>query len=79
MQAVGENVEAFTTGDLVSVIPSFMFNEYGMYGELVNAPVHAVVKHPENLSFEEAAASWMMSLHMARWLNMATFRLGRML
>ena len=60
VQAVGENVEAFTTGDLVSVIPSFMFNEYGMYGELVNAPVHAVVKHPENLSFEEAAASWMM-------------------
>ncbi len=59
VQAVGENVEAFT-GDLVSVIPSFMFNEYGMYGELVNAPVHAVVKHPENLSFEEAAASWMM-------------------
>lgn len=53
VQAVGENVEAFTTGDLVSVIPSFMFNEYGMYGELVNAPVHAVVKHPENLSFEK--------------------------
>lgn len=26
VQAVGENVEAFTTGDLVSVIPSFMFN-----------------------------------------------------
>ena len=60
VQAVGENVDEFTTGDLVSVIPSFMFNEYGMYGEVVNAPVHAVVKHPENLSFEEAAASWMM-------------------
>ncbi|SXG38749.1 NADPH:quinone reductase [Klebsiella pneumoniae] len=53
VQAVGENVEAFTTGDLVSVIPSFMFNEYGMYGELVNAPVHAVVKHPENLSLRK--------------------------
>lgn len=60
VQAVGENVDEFTSGDLVSVIPSFMFNEYGMYGEVVNAPVHAVVKHPENLSFEEAAASWMM-------------------
>nr|WP_228943996.1 zinc-dependent alcohol dehydrogenase family protein [Escherichia marmotae] len=60
MQAVGENVDEFTIGDLVSVIPSFMFNEYGMYGEVVNAPVHAIVKHPENLSFEEAAASWMM-------------------
>ncbi|VFS57095.1 Beta-ketoacyl-acyl-carrier-protein synthase I [Kluyvera cryocrescens] len=37
-----------------------MFNQYGMYGERVNAPVHAVVKHPQNLSFEQAAASWMM-------------------
>ncbi|RPH20215.1 alcohol dehydrogenase [Buttiauxella warmboldiae] len=60
VEAVGENVEGFARGDLVSVIPSFMFNEYGMYGELVNAPVHAVVKHPDNLSFAEAAASWMM-------------------
>ncbi|XWO96644.1 hypothetical protein LTL96_08225 [Haemophilus influenzae] len=23
-------------------------------------PVHAVVKHPENLTMEQAAASWMM-------------------
>ena len=60
VEAVGENSENFAKGDLVSVIPSFMFNEYAMYGELVNAPVHAVVKHPDNLSFEEAAASWMM-------------------
>jgi len=60
VEAVGENVDGFTRGDAVSVIPSFMFSEYGMYGERVNAPVHAVVKHPENLSFEQAAASWMM-------------------
>ena len=55
VQAVGENVDEFTIGDLVSVIPSFMFNEYGMYGEVVNAPVHAIVKHPENLGLGEAA------------------------
>ncbi|MCA4822122.1 zinc-dependent alcohol dehydrogenase family protein [Serratia sp. JUb9] len=60
VEVVGENVEGFAKGDVVSVIPSFMFNEYGMYGERVNAPLHAVVKHPGNLSFEEAAASWMM-------------------
>ena len=60
VEAVGENVEEVVCGDLVSVIPSFMFSKYGMYGELVNAPVHAVVKHPDNLSFVEAAASWMM-------------------
>lgn len=58
--AVGADVHEFSPGDGVSVIPSFMFSEYGMYGEIVNAPVHAVVKHPQNLSFIEAAASWMM-------------------
>ncbi|EDJ90723.1 hypothetical protein CGSHi22421_00125 [Haemophilus influenzae R3021] len=35
-------------------------SEYGTYGEIVNMPVHAVVKHPENLTMEQAAASWMM-------------------
>lgn len=60
VEAVGINVTEFTPGDKVSVIPAFMFDEYGMYGELVNAPSHAVVKHPERLTFNEAAASWMM-------------------
>lgn len=60
IEAVGAGVSEFAVGDNVSVIPSFMFTEYGMYGELVNAPAHAVVKHPENLTFVEAAASWMM-------------------
>ncbi|AFU19052.1 zinc-dependent alcohol dehydrogenase family protein [Actinobacillus suis] len=58
--AVGADVSEFSVGDKVSVIPSFMFTEYGTYGELVNMPVHAVVKHPENLTMEQAAASWMM-------------------
>ena len=31
-----------------------------MYGELVIAPATAVVKHPESLTFEEAASIWMM-------------------
>ncbi|MBK4725371.1 zinc-dependent alcohol dehydrogenase family protein [Pantoea agglomerans] len=60
VDAVGADVVGFMPGDKVSVIPSFTFTQYGMYGEVVNAPVHAVVKHPENLSFAEAAASWMM-------------------
>ncbi|MEG9530429.1 zinc-dependent alcohol dehydrogenase family protein [Mannheimia indoligenes] len=57
--AVGENVSELAVGDQVSVIPSFMFTEYGTYGEIVNMPKHAVVKHPENLTMEQAAASWM--------------------
>jgi NADPH:quinone reductase-like Zn-dependent oxidoreductase len=35
-------------------------NQYGMYGEVVLAPIHAVVKHPEGLSAIEAASIWMM-------------------
>ncbi|WP_027782362.1 MULTISPECIES: zinc-dependent alcohol dehydrogenase family protein [Burkholderia] len=58
--AVGRNVTAFAEGDAVSVVPAFSFADYGMYGEVVNVPAHAVVKHPDSLSFEEAAATWMM-------------------
>jgi NADPH:quinone reductase-like Zn-dependent oxidoreductase len=57
--AVGPGVGGFQVGDTVSVIPSFSLNSYGMYADLANAPVHAVVKHPANLSFEEAASAWM--------------------
>lgn len=45
-------------GDVVSTVPAFSQNDYGIYGELVLAPAHAVVKHPSTLSFEEAVAIW---------------------
>ncbi|MBF5010868.1 zinc-dependent alcohol dehydrogenase family protein [Burkholderia pseudomultivorans] len=57
--AVGSDVTEFSAGDRVGVIPAFSFADYGMYGELVNAPASAVVKTPEGVSFDEAAATWM--------------------
>lgn len=60
VRTIGKGVTEVAIGDEVSVVPSFSFADYGMYGELVNAPGHAVVKHPARLSFEQAAASWMM-------------------
>lgn len=59
IESLGPDVEGFEIGDAVSVIPAFSMNDYGMYGEQVVAPAFAVVKHPENLSWEEAAATWM--------------------
>ncbi len=56
---LGENVSGFRLGDRVAVIPAFMFTEYGTYGEIVNLPARAVVKMPDNQSWEEAAATWM--------------------
>ena len=59
IEAVGPDVAGFAPGDKVSVVPAFSLLDYGLYGELVLAPARAVVKHPEALSWEEAAATWM--------------------
>ncbi|WP_165069149.1 zinc-dependent alcohol dehydrogenase family protein [Paludisphaera rhizosphaerae] len=60
--AVGPGVAGFKPGEAVSTIPAFSLNQYGVYGDLVNAPVHAVAHHPESLSWEEAASIWMQYL-----------------
>jgi NADPH:quinone reductase-like Zn-dependent oxidoreductase len=60
--AVGPDVRGFKVGDAVSTIPSFSLNDYGLYGDLANAPVHAVTHHPASLSWAEAAAVWMQYL-----------------
>lgn len=62
VSAVGPGVRGFKVGDAVSTIPSFSLNAYGLYGELANAPVHAVTHHPASLSWVEAAAVWMQYL-----------------
>jgi NADPH:quinone reductase-like Zn-dependent oxidoreductase len=60
--AVGPGVQGFKVGDAVSVIPSFSMNDYGLYGELANAPALAVTHHPASLSWVDAAAVWMQYL-----------------
>ena len=62
VDAVGKDVTDFAVGDTVSTIPAFSLNKYSTYGEVILAPDHAVVKHPESLSFVEAASVWMMFL-----------------
>jgi NADPH:quinone reductase-like Zn-dependent oxidoreductase len=60
VESIGTDVTTIAVGDEVNTIPSFSMNQYGMYGEVVLAPVHAVVKHPQGLSSVEAASIWMM-------------------
>jgi NADPH:quinone reductase-like Zn-dependent oxidoreductase len=59
VESVGADVRDFEPGDPVSVIPAFQFSEYGLYAEMALAPARAVVKHPDNLDWIEAAGSWM--------------------
>ena len=59
VKTVGRSVTGFKKGDLVSLIPPTDIARWGTYGELANVPARNLVKHPENISFEVAAASWM--------------------
>lgn len=59
VKALGSDVEGFAVGDAVSVIPTLDMARWGTYGEVINVPARHVVRHPESLSFEQAAASWM--------------------
>ncbi|MFC6336766.1 zinc-binding dehydrogenase [Pseudomonas sp. CCM 7891] len=57
--AVGSDVKNFQPGDVVSLIPPLDIARWGTYGEVANIPARLTVKHPESLSFEQAAAVWM--------------------
>lgn len=58
VDAIGSNVTHVAVGDAVSTVPSFSMNDYGMYGEVVVAPKHAVVRIADGVSFEQATAIW---------------------
>ena len=60
IDSIGDGVTGFVVGDEVNTIPAFSMNKYGMYGEVVLAPIHAVVRHPPSLNHAEAASIWMM-------------------
>ncbi|WP_163533086.1 zinc-dependent alcohol dehydrogenase family protein [Helicobacter suis] len=57
VRAVGEHVSHVKVGDKVSVISDFLLTN--TYIEVANLPANAVIEYFENLSFEQAAASWM--------------------
>ncbi len=59
VEAVGPDVDKSWLGKQVATVPSYSMNTYGMVGEQVLAPIHALAEYPANISPAEAAASWM--------------------
>ncbi len=59
VEAIGAGVTGFAVGDKVSTIPGFSMTRYGVYGTQAIVPAATTVKHPSNLSWEQAAAIWM--------------------
>ena len=56
VEAIGEGVSNVKPGDEVCIYPTFSCSTYGVLGESVIIPDHALVAKPENVSFAEAAA-----------------------
>ncbi|MBI2309130.1 MAG: zinc-dependent alcohol dehydrogenase family protein [Rhodocyclales bacterium] len=60
--AVGAEVAGFAPGDAVCIIPALSMSRHGVYAESVNVPAGAVLKRPDGLDAESAAALWMAYL-----------------
>ncbi|WP_437805618.1 zinc-dependent alcohol dehydrogenase family protein [Sorangium sp. So ce1078] len=62
VDAVGDGVVGFEPGQPVSVVPSFSMTRYGVYGEKVIVPAHALVRRPAGQDAVSGAATWMSGL-----------------
>ena len=58
IDALGPDVKGFSIGDRVALVPAYGAAQYALYGELSLAPARSLVPIPEQVSFEEAAATW---------------------
>jgi NADPH:quinone reductase-like Zn-dependent oxidoreductase len=57
--AVGPDVDGAWLGQAVSTIPSFSMNQYGVLGDEVVVPAHAIAAYPKHLDAQQAASIWM--------------------
>lgn len=59
IHSISEGVTDFEVGEEVCLTPNIKPTEYGFLGEYVKAPISAVIKKPQGISFDQAAAVWM--------------------
>jgi NADPH:quinone reductase-like Zn-dependent oxidoreductase len=58
IDAIGAEITGYAVGDRVALIPTYSAAQYGLYGEMALAPGRSLVKIPDEMSFTEAAATW---------------------
>jgi NADPH:quinone reductase-like Zn-dependent oxidoreductase len=62
VEAVGPEVDKGLVGKIVSTVPAFPADKYGVYGEVAIVPVSAIAEYPGSLSFEQGTSIWMQYL-----------------
>lgn len=60
--AIGANVDPSWLNKRVSTIPAFSMNQYGVLGNEVIVPAHALADYPSSLTPAEATSIWMQYL-----------------
>jgi NADPH:quinone reductase-like Zn-dependent oxidoreductase len=58
IDAMGADITGYTIGDRVALIPTYSAAQYGLYGDVSLAPGRSLVRIPDEMSFTEAAATW---------------------
>ncbi|MEV5967264.1 zinc-dependent alcohol dehydrogenase family protein [Kribbella sp. NPDC051952] len=59
VDAVGDEVDDFVPGDVVSALPTFLMTDFATYAEMAILPARALVRHPDTVDAPHAAATWM--------------------
>jgi NADPH:quinone reductase-like Zn-dependent oxidoreductase len=58
VEALGPDVTNVAVGDRVAVVPAYGAAQYALYGEAAIVPARPLVRIPDGVGFEEAAATW---------------------
>jgi NADPH:quinone reductase-like Zn-dependent oxidoreductase len=59
VEALGANVQGFSVGERVCVMPTYRLGEYGLCGEHAIVPARSLIAPPPGLGVVEAASIWM--------------------
>jgi NADPH:quinone reductase-like Zn-dependent oxidoreductase len=66
VEALGAEVQGFSAGDRVCVMPNYRLGEYGLYGDHAIVPVRSLIAPPPGLTVVEAASIWNKPERFAR-------------
>jgi NADPH:quinone reductase-like Zn-dependent oxidoreductase len=76
VEALGEGVQGFTTGERVCVLPSFAIGEYGVYAEQAIVPARSVIAAPSGLTPVQASSIWMQYFTAYAIIEIAKIGIG---
>jgi NADPH:quinone reductase-like Zn-dependent oxidoreductase len=76
IDAIGEGVAGWAVGGRVATLPGLSMEDYGTYADLILYPADMLIRHPDGLSLDEAAAAWMQYLTAYAIIGVADLQPG---